>query len=380
MHRVGGNCLQIISEGVRSGVAAGRTSSIILSGGVGVCGGVEIEAGSELKSNISVITIRINYSGSDLTGIDENSLRLFWWNETASVWEALADSGVDTANKIVWGNVTHLSLFGAFETKSDSSSSSSSSSGGGGGGGGGGGSSAENASNILAKEKYDLHIFKDKTTAYRFTNTSNPIKFVNITGNLSAGEVNVAVEVLRGTSTLVNVSPPGVVYKNVNIRVGTSGFAVPLNIKKATVEFGVDKNWIAENNIKSIKLLRYDTTKKEWVSLPTSRIRENTTEEYYQGETDRFSPFVISGEKAPVAALATPAQTAPAPAVAEEAPVSTEPQVKHENTIVFILGSLLFLGLPSSDKVPAWTFTVILLGIVGMLSIKLLILRRNKKR
>ncbi len=341
---------------------------------------IEIEASNELKSNLSVITIRVNYSGSDLTGIDESSLRLYWWNESSSVWDALADSGVDATNKIVWGNVTHLSLFGVFDSSSDDGGGSGSSSSGGGGGGGGGGVSGENASNILVKEKYDLHIFKDKATAYMFTNSSNPIRFVNITGNTSAGEINVAVEVLKGTSTLVNVSPPGVVYKNVNIWVGTLGFAVPLNIKKATVEFGVDKNWIAENNIKSITLLRYDTTKKEWVSLLTSRIRENTTEDYYQGETDRFSPFVISGEKTPVAASATPAQTAPAPAVAKETPDSTEPQVKHENTIVSILSSLLFLSLPTSDKVPSWKFTVILLVIVGMLSIILLIKMRKNKR
>ncbi|VVB91260.1 Cell surface glycoprotein [uncultured archaeon] len=77
---------------------------------------VEIEASPELKSNISVITIQINYSGSNLNGIDENSLRVYWWNESAAAWEVLADGGVDTLNKIVWGNVTHLSLFGIFES------------------------------------------------------------------------------------------------------------------------------------------------------------------------------------------------------------------------------------------------------------------------
>lgn len=355
------------------------SSSIVRSGSIvsapSINKFVEIEASSELRSNLSVITIRVNYSGSDLTGIDESSLRLYWWNESASVWDALDESGVDTANKIVWGNVTHLSLFGVFDGSSDDSgnSGSSSGSGGGGGGGGGGGASAENASNILVKEKYDLHIFKDKTTAYRFTNSSNPVKFVNITGNISAGEITVAVEVLKSTSTLVNVTPPGAVYKNMNIWVGTSGFAVPRNIKKATVEFDVNRNWIAENSIKSITLLRYDTNNKEWVSLPTARIGESSAEEYYQGETDSFSSFAISGEKAPVAALATPV-------VAEETPVSTEQHVKHGDTTASILSTLLGFALPSSDRTPAWTYTAVLLGIVGALSIKLFLLKRKNSR
>ncbi len=74
-------------------------------------------------------------------------------------------------------------------TTSSSGGSSSSASGGGGGGGGGGGASAENATNIEVKEKYDLYIFRDKMTVYSFTNRSNPVLFVNITGNVSAGEV-----------------------------------------------------------------------------------------------------------------------------------------------------------------------------------------------
>jgi hypothetical protein len=60
---------------------------------------------------------------------------------------------------------------------------------GGGGGGGGGGLSGENFTNIEVNEKYDMYIYKDKVTSYRFTSTGNPVMFVNITGNTSPGEI-----------------------------------------------------------------------------------------------------------------------------------------------------------------------------------------------
>ncbi len=243
------------------------------------------------------------------------------------------------------------SVENSFTTSSSGGSTSSS---GGGGGGGGGGASGENASNILVKEKYDLHIFKDLVTAYRFTNGSNPVKFVNITGNVSAGEINVAVEVLRGTSTLVNISPPGNVYKNINIWAGSSGFATPRNIKKATVDFGVDKNWIKENSIKSIKLLRYDAKNKEWVTLPTNKVGENVTENYYQGETDRFSSFAIAGEKSPVSTIVSQAKAISATATAKETPVASESPLIYKDS--------------SSEKTPNWTLTLILFVIVVALS------------
>jgi PGF-pre-PGF domain-containing protein len=194
-------------------------------------------------------------------------------------------------------------------------------------------------------------------TAYRFTNGSNPVKFVNITGNVSAGEINVAVEVLRGTSTLVNISPPGNIYKNINIWVGTSGFAVPRNIQKATVEFSVDRNWITENSITSINLLRYDTASKEWVSLPTNKVRENITEEYYQGETDRFSSFAITGGKSPSPAALSLAPVASPPA-AEETPVVKSTQASE------------------SSNAPYWTLTLILFVVVVVLAVYIKLKRR----
>lgn len=96
--------------------------------------------------------------------------------------------------------------------------------------------------NILVKEKYELYIFKDTITSYRFINGSNPVIYVKITGNTSAGAITTSVEVLKNTSTLVKTPATGLVYMNMNIWVGTSGFAVPKNIKTANRSSGGRSN------------------------------------------------------------------------------------------------------------------------------------------
>ncbi len=217
-------------------------------------------------------------------------------------------------------------------------------SGSGSGGGGGSETSGESASNIQVKEKYDLHIFKDMVTAYRFTNSSNPVLFINITGNISAGEVNVAVEVLKNTSTLVKAPASGVVYKSINIWVGTSGFATPRNIKNAEITFRVEKSWMQDSG--SIALYRYDS---EWVRLPTNKIKEDAVFEYYTASTDRFSPFAITKsriEAAPSAAQIETTASTTATGVPEVIPAPTrETSVLDVLALTIVISAIIVLIL-----------------------------------
>jgi PGF-pre-PGF domain-containing protein len=164
-----------------------------------------------------------------------------------------------------------------------------------GGGDEGSGTSGEAYENIILKERYNMYIYKDKTTSYRFAGQDNPIEYINITGNVNAGEITASVEVLQNTSRLLNISPPGIVFRNVNIWIGTSGFATLQNIKKATVNFKVDKEWLEKNNIaaNSIKLMRYSD---RWNVLPTQQIGETEEEIHYQADTEGFTFFSITGE------------------------------------------------------------------------------------
>ncbi|MDO9099023.1 MAG: PGF-pre-PGF domain-containing protein, partial [Candidatus Methanoperedens sp.] len=316
---------------------------------------VLINASDTIKNNLSYVVISVNYTDAEVSSYVESSLRLYRWNTTSPGWDKLSgagsypyvnDAGVDTVNNFVWANITTLSEFAVTGDVYVPPAQQPSSSGGGGGGGGGGGVSGENASNIEVKEKYDLHIFKDKVTSYKFTNKSNPVLFVNITGNISAGEVNVAVEVLKNTSTLVKTPPPGAVYKNINIWVGSSGFATPRNIKNAEIGFMVEKEWASGNEV---SLYRYDS---EWVKLPTQKIKEDEEFEYYVSSTNKFSPFAITGLKAEAPATfgiavaetaVVPAQTTPVPTTVAEKGAGLKPTLTITTVILAVITTLLAL-------------------------------------
>ncbi len=164
----------------------------------------------------------------------------------------------------------------------------------GGGGGGAGGTSGEDFNNIEIREKYDRFINKDIPASYCFRNASNPVICINITAGTSPGEVNTAVEVLRNTSSLAKVQAPDTVYKNINIWVGTYGFATPANIKHAEITFRVPVSWMEANSVDpdSITMARYEGA---WQSLPTKKINETSEWIYYEASTRRFSPHAITG-------------------------------------------------------------------------------------
>lgn len=250
-------------------------------------------------------------------------------------------SGVAAKESIQWisGDVRELNLtFVGVPTGGDGGSPVSSGNGGsGGGGGGGGGKSGENASNIELIEKYDLLISKDALTSYRFTHAKNPIMFVNITGNTTIGIITTSIEVLKNTSTLVTVSPMGLVYRNANIWVGTSGFATPNNIKDAFVKFRVDNAWMSANGVSAgdIVLMKWDG--KGWISLKTTVLSKDDMNSYFEGWTNSFSPFAIVAKTA-----AAPKPTAITTAIPSGTPEITatgtpEPQPMSWNWLLYLL-------------------------------------------
>ena len=64
------------------------------------------------------MNITIDY-GDLPPGIDPVKLRIFYWDEATSEWKRAENSGVDTVNKRVWANVTHLTVFAPREAEGD---------------------------------------------------------------------------------------------------------------------------------------------------------------------------------------------------------------------------------------------------------------------
>jgi PGF-pre-PGF domain-containing protein len=170
-----------------------------------------------------------------------------------------------------------------------------------------------------------MQISKDSLTSYRFNHAKNPIMFVNITGNTSLGIITTSIEVLKNTSTLVNVSPEGLVYKNANIWVGTTGFATPKNIKEALIKFRINNDWMSTNGVlaSDIVLVKWDGT--SWIKLDTKVLSKDDTNTYFEGKTNAFSPFAIVAKTALVAKPAVTTNPVGTPVItAIGAPESTK--------------------------------------------------------
>ena len=82
------------------------------------------------ETTISSVTIILYYNDSEIAALDENTLQIYYYNETSQVWDALS-SIVNSSGNYVSATVPHMSLYGLFGEQPSSGSSSSVSSGGG---------------------------------------------------------------------------------------------------------------------------------------------------------------------------------------------------------------------------------------------------------
>ncbi len=240
------------------------------------------------------------------------------------------------------------------------STGSSGSSGGGsssGGGGGGGGTSAEDYTNIQVKESREEFMVKDLPTSYKFATPEFPVSEIVITSSINAGMINVQVELLKNISSLVKMSASGTVYKYTNIWVGTSGFAVPNNLKEAVIKFKVENSWLTSGSFKDadIIMLRWDGT--QWVQLETRPKNKDSSFTYYEAKTNAFSPFVITALKS----AAVPATTSGAEAKASVQPTETASSAP----------------VPSKEASVAQVILVIIIAIAMISAIYVLKLRRR---
>jgi len=72
----------------------------------------------ESVGRISNGYITIIYSDADISeGVNESSIRMYYWNETTNEWVLIGDSGVWTNNNTVWANIEHLTIFAPMAEK-----------------------------------------------------------------------------------------------------------------------------------------------------------------------------------------------------------------------------------------------------------------------
>lgn len=161
-------------------------------------------------------------------------------------------------------------------------------------GGGAGGTSGEAFENIECIETDREFVNKESAISYNYKFECNLVEFINFTALTSSGEIAAKVEILKNTSTLVDIPPPGIVFKNLNIWVGNYGWATEKNIKDTEIVFKVDRSWVSQNNIdeSTITMYRYDGG--AWYPLTTTKVRDDDSYLYFTAKTPGFSPFSIT--------------------------------------------------------------------------------------
>ncbi|WP_406661284.1 PGF-pre-PGF domain-containing protein [Methanolobus sp. ZRKC3] len=164
---------------------------------------------------------------------------------------------------------------------------------GGGGGGGGGVSTEESADNIELVETKKVYVLCNNQTSYLFEEEVNPITSINYLSLKNSGSITGIIEILKGTSAMVAEKPSGLVYRNINIWIGKSGYANSNNIESPVVNFKVSRQWMDENSISadSIVLKRYSSAK--WYDLPTEKTGEDGKHIFFESKTPGFSSFSI---------------------------------------------------------------------------------------
>lgn len=75
---------------------------------------------SNVSALIFPIEIRMYYTDAEIAaaGVDESSLRIYFFNETNNSWQIEPNSSVDTVNNFVFAFVNHLSTYGAYGSQS----------------------------------------------------------------------------------------------------------------------------------------------------------------------------------------------------------------------------------------------------------------------
>ena len=127
-------------------------------------------------------------------------------------------------------------------------------------------------------------------------NFNNVVTSVEVTPEKTYGLVAAKIEVLAGKPGSITSDPPaGVLYKYVNVFVGTSGWSEG-KLSSSVINFQVPASWFNENNIDPASVTLYRHHDGEWQSLTTTRA--GPAGEYYQysSPTPGFSTFMILGQ------------------------------------------------------------------------------------
>jgi PGF-pre-PGF domain-containing protein len=286
--------------------------------------------------------IKVYYDQNELGAIDESTLKLRYFNETADApgWEDIPLSGINHMENYVWGNISHFSVFALVAQPPVD-----------GGRDGGIRHLPEEITLLIAN--LGINIFNFEWLGHDITKVSIDLKSMKINAKVALKKVDKPAEF---------PDPPGIVYGYFDISTNIE----PEKIHASKIHFKILKSWTVfkDVNVETIKLWRYANG---WEELETAKIKEDDNHLHFCAETKCFSLIAITSEKRALDVTPTaPTPTAPAPK-APTAPTPTPPSESPE---------------PPVDRAPiSLTGRLIIVAIVALaiaVSVTYLLLRRRK--
>lgn len=273
--------------------------------------GVTPSNGHVFAENTTAADVRFNYSDAR-TGINISAIVFTFDNvevtdsANATITGSYATynatglaAGAHSASVYVEDTAGNAEIFStSFRIGPQSSKTTSSGSTSSGSSGGGSGTTGEKYENIQVKEVQDTFVNAGSHIKYEFKKSGNAITSIRFDALKNSGKVQAVVEVLRGSSSFAKTDAPGVIYQQMNIWVGSTGFITPenVNVGNLLIGFKVEKSWLEENKIDntSVKLYRY--ADDSWNALPANVTGNDAEYVYFESKTPGFSPFAIISE------------------------------------------------------------------------------------
>jgi PGF-pre-PGF domain-containing protein len=271
-----------------------------------VGGYVYANASDNLAKSTDWLRIYMYYDPNELDDLNERSLRLRYFNETAdaSEWEDIPISGINHMENYVWGNISHFSVYALVAQPSVD-------------GGRGGRIRHLPEAIIIPLANQGINIFNFEWLGHDITKISIDLKSMKINAKVALKRIDKPSEI---------PDPPGIIYGYFDISTNLE----PENIHATTIHFKILKSWTVINdvNAETIKLWRYANG---WEELENAKIKEDDNYLHFYAETKCFSLIAITSEKKALAVTPTappptaPTPTAPAPTPPSESPVPSPP-------------------------------------------------------
>ncbi|MGB7001127.1 MAG: NosD domain-containing protein [Halobacteriota archaeon] len=270
--------------------------------GNNVGGYVYANASDNLANSTDRLRIYIYYDPNELGDLNERSLRLRYFNETADApgWGYIPISGVNPIENYVWGNISHFSTFALASVY----------------GGRDGGIRHLPDEIIIDIANWGTNTFYLECLGHDITKVLIDLKSMKINAKMALKKVDKPAEF---------PDPPGIVYGYFDISTNIE----PEKIRSSKIHFKVLKSWTVFNdvNVETIKLWRYANG---WEELETAKIKEDDNYLHFYAETKCFSLIAITSEKRALDVTPTaPTPTAPAP-TAPTTPAPTPPSESPE--------------------------------------------------